>query len=111
MGWRSVSVGMNLAAIAIGSAALAATLALSWAIAASFGLDLGDLLTRNTVRLSFAWYAAAVCLMLFLRRRLGGRHAARADCPLVLDVGADLFSGSPGDGVSLFSSLVARPCF
>jgi hypothetical protein len=62
MGWRSLSVGMNLAAVALGMAALAATLAFS----AAFGSDVGDLLTRNTVRLSLVWYAAAVCLMLFL---------------------------------------------
>ncbi|HEY1784227.1 MAG TPA: hypothetical protein VGG30_01715 [Pirellulales bacterium] len=53
---------MNLAAVALGAAMLAATLALSVAL----GSDLGDLLTRNTVRLSLAWYAAAVGLMLFL---------------------------------------------
>jgi hypothetical protein len=53
---------MNLAAIALGATLLAATLALS----AAFGSDVGDALTRNTVRLSLAWYAAAVGLMLFL---------------------------------------------
>ena len=63
MGWRSISIGLNLAAVVLGLALLGATLALSVA----FGSDVGDSLTRNTVRLSLAWYAAAVCLMLFLR--------------------------------------------
>ena len=67
MSGRSGSVGLNLAAIAIGAAALAATLALTPPLSAAIGAEVGDLLMRNTVRLSLAWYAAAVCLMLFLR--------------------------------------------
>jgi hypothetical protein len=57
---------MNLAAVALGAAMLAATLALSVALSVALGSDLGDLLTRNTIRLSLAWYAVAVGLMLFL---------------------------------------------
>ncbi|HTU25622.1 MAG TPA: hypothetical protein VMF30_09510 [Pirellulales bacterium] len=52
----------NLLAIVLGGAVLAATVLLTRALAS----DVGDLLTRNTVRLSLAWYAAAACLMLFL---------------------------------------------
>jgi hypothetical protein len=66
MGSRSGSVGMNLAAIALGAAALVATIALSVPISAALGLDVGDQLTRNTVRLSLTWYAVAAGLMLFL---------------------------------------------
>ncbi|HEX4146536.1 MAG TPA: hypothetical protein VHY91_23750 [Pirellulales bacterium] len=62
MGLRGNWIGMNLAVLALGMALLAATLALSVAL----GSDVGDLLTRNTVRLSLAWYAAAVGWMLFL---------------------------------------------
>jgi len=58
---------MNLAAFALGGALLAATLALTRWIGGALGSDIGDLLTRNTVRLSLAWYAAAIVLMLFLK--------------------------------------------
>ena len=108
---HSGAMGTNLAAVAIGAAALAATLALTPPIAAAIGADVGDLLTRNTVRLSLAWYVAAVCMMLFLGPADWAADTTRGPGrPLVLDVGADLFSGPPGDGVSLFPSLVARPC-
>lgn len=45
-----------------GAIALAATLLLT----NLYAVDRGDALTRNTVRLSLAWYAAALCLMMRL---------------------------------------------
>jgi hypothetical protein len=50
---------------AAGAILLAVVLALSHALAT----DLGDTLTRNTVRLSLAWYAVALCLMMGLGPR------------------------------------------
>ena len=47
---------------AIGAALPAAVVALT----RSHATDVGDLLTRNCVRLSLAWYSAALCLMMFL---------------------------------------------
>ena len=48
--------------LAIGIASLVAVVGLS-ALSAS---DPGELLTRNTIRLSLAWYAAALVLMMRL---------------------------------------------
>ena len=62
MSGRFGSVGLNLAAAALGLAVLAATVGLTMLLAA----DVGDLLIRNTVRLSLTWYMAAVCSMLFM---------------------------------------------
>jgi len=52
-----------LAAVVVGGIALlGATIGLSQTLSA----DPGDMLTRNTVRLSLAWYAMALCLMMRL---------------------------------------------
>ncbi len=45
-----------------GAGSIVAILVLSWLLAG----DMGETLTRNTVRLSLAWYAAALCLMIQL---------------------------------------------
>jgi hypothetical protein len=63
MGPRYGSGRLNLAAIALGLATVAGTVGLTAALAG----DVGDLLIRNTVRLSLLWYLAAICLMFFLR--------------------------------------------
>ncbi len=52
----------DIAMAVTGAALLAAVLSLTRAYAA----DVGDLLTRNTVRLALAWYSAALCQMLLL---------------------------------------------
>lgn len=44
----------------------ATLLALVLILSATLAADHGDALTRNTVRLSLAWYAAALCLMMRL---------------------------------------------
>src|SRR5262249_10269401 len=51
--------------LAAGALLLLVVLALSATLAA----NVGDTLTRNTVRLSLAWYAAALSLMMGLRER------------------------------------------
>ena len=51
-------------AIVVGGAALLATVLL---LTRSLAGDVGDTLTRNTVRLSLAWYAAALCVMMRLQ--------------------------------------------
>ena len=43
-------------------------------LSATLPTDPGEMLTRNTVRLSLSWYAAAVCLMMHLRRPTGWRR-------------------------------------
>jgi hypothetical protein len=63
MNSRWNQVGNDAAAIVGGTAIVLATIRLT----ALFAADVGDSLIRNTVRLSLAWYVAAVCLMLFLR--------------------------------------------
>jgi hypothetical protein len=70
---RFAPLPVDLAVLVGGAVLLVVVLALSRGLAA----DVGDTLTRNTVRLSLAWYTAALCLML----RLGpadwtGRTAA-----------------------------------
>ena len=54
---------LDLAFMLGGTALLAAVVGLSTLLAA----DRGDALTRNTVRLSLAWYAAALCVMMRLQ--------------------------------------------
>ena len=54
---------LDLAFILGGAALLVAVLGLSSQLAA----DRGGALTRNTVRLSLAWYAAALCVMMRLQ--------------------------------------------
>lgn len=56
---RTDRLRLDGAMVVAGSALLVATLGLTWLLAA----DTGDLLTRNTVRLSLAWYAVALVLM------------------------------------------------
>ncbi len=58
-GWR-----LNGVILVLGLLLLALVLALTAACAS----DVGDSLTRNTVRLSLAWYTAALCLMMRLDR-------------------------------------------
>jgi hypothetical protein len=53
LGWRFVALGVGLLASAIG-------------LTVVFAVDMGDLLTRNTVRLALGWYALALCLMMRL---------------------------------------------
>ena len=55
---RSAPAGMSPAFVVGGGALLAAVLLVSRWLAG----DVGDTLTRNTVRLSLAWYAAALGL-------------------------------------------------
>jgi len=59
---RSAPAGMSPAFMVGGAALLAAVLLVSRWLAG----DVGDTLTRNTVRLSLAWYAVALCLLLRL---------------------------------------------
>lgn len=63
-------VPLTGAMIVGGAALLAAVLVLTYLLAG----DTGEMLTRNTVRLSLAWYAAALCLMM----RLHGANDWRA---------------------------------
>ena len=58
---RSRSLDASMAVF--GAATLAIVLTLTWALAA----DVADALTRNTIRLALAWYAAALGLMIWLR--------------------------------------------
>ncbi|MBX3411548.1 MAG: hypothetical protein KF708_02430 [Pirellulales bacterium] len=60
---RRVTLPLDTAVLVGGAVVLVAVIALTrlWAY------DVGDLLTRNTVRLSLAWYAVALCLMMRLR--------------------------------------------
>ena len=57
--------GLDAAMVAAGAILLVGVIGLSLAVAG----DVGDVLTRNTVRLSLAWYAAALLTMLRLRSR------------------------------------------
>ena len=56
---------LNAALLLAGGVLLAGVAALSYAMAH----DLGEVLTRNTIRLALAWYAAALILMLQLDAR------------------------------------------
>lgn len=60
---RTVTFPLDTAIVVGGCALLVAVFALTRLLAS----DVGDLLTRNTVRLSLAWYAVALCLMMQLR--------------------------------------------
>ena len=57
---RTVSLPLDTPIVVGGCVLLAAVISFT----RLFASDVGDLLTRNTVRLSLAWYAAALCLMM-----------------------------------------------
>jgi hypothetical protein len=59
---RTAALPLDLGMVALGLALLLTVVALSAALAN----DAGETLTRNTVRLSLAWYAAGLCLMMRL---------------------------------------------
>ncbi|HVU88502.1 MAG TPA: hypothetical protein VHD36_14370 [Pirellulales bacterium] len=59
---RAILLPLAVGFVAGGAALVAATFLLTFAIAA----EPGEMLTRNTVRLSLAWYAAALVLMMRL---------------------------------------------
>ena len=71
---------------------------------------LGDDLIRFTVRLSLAYYAGTVALMMLLEgSRMAGRHNPRSTGPLALDTRLGHVCDSPVHGVSLLPPLVACP--
>jgi hypothetical protein len=59
---RFILSAFDITMALIGAALLAAVLVLTRV----YAVDAGDLLTRNSVRLSLAWYTAALCQMMFL---------------------------------------------
>ncbi len=63
---RLSAASVHLSSIIVGVAAIAATVAISLYPGLT-GSDVGEQLTRNTVRLSLAWYAAALFGMLRLQ--------------------------------------------
>ncbi|HEY2839585.1 MAG TPA: hypothetical protein VGJ26_10565 [Pirellulales bacterium] len=60
---RTVAAPIDLRMAAAGVAALTVVVGISLA----FAQETGEMLTRNTVRLSLFWYATAICLMMRLR--------------------------------------------
>jgi hypothetical protein len=96
---------------ALGGAAIAPRRVRCCSTQSGYADHRGDALTRNTVRLSLAWYAAALCLMMRLQAPTdwAAQHAAWPRGPLVLDVGGHRLSGPSRDGVPLLPRLVARP--
>ena len=59
---RPAATSIDLQMVAAGTASIALVIGLSFALANSTG----EMLTRNTVRLSLAWYTVALCLMMRL---------------------------------------------
>jgi hypothetical protein len=59
---RATSLPLAVSFVVVGVVLVAATFLLTFALAA----EPGEMLTRNTVRLSLAWYAAALVLMMRL---------------------------------------------